>query len=158
MRDLMAIHVVRHADAGRRADWDGPDDERPLSRRGRGQADDIASELTLAAPARILSSPLVRCVETVQPLADALGIAVQLHPGLAEGAPLGETLSLMAEVASETVVVCSHGDVIPPLLRHLADRGARVQGSDPEVAKGSIWVVQGVHAALCAPEAAHAVS
>lgn len=154
----MAIHVVRHADAGRRADWDGPDDGRPLSGRGRGQADDIASQLALVAPTRIVSSPLVRCVETVQPLADALGLPVQLHPALAEGAPLDQTLSLVAEVGSETVVLCSHGDVIPPLLRHLAGGGATVRGSDPEVAKGSIWVVEGVRATIGEPEAAHAVS
>ncbi|MCM3523284.1 transcription-repair coupling factor, partial [Curtobacterium sp. P97] len=42
--------LVRHASAGERADFDGPDDLRPLDGRGRAQADRLAQVLTAFAP------------------------------------------------------------------------------------------------------------
>ncbi|OMQ14938.1 NUDIX hydrolase, partial [Modestobacter sp. VKM Ac-2676] len=65
--------LIRHASAGERGDWDGPDDERPLDRRGRGQADALAAVLPAFGPARVLTAPPLRCRETVTPLED-LGV------------------------------------------------------------------------------------
>jgi 8-oxo-dGTP diphosphatase len=139
----MAVHLVRHADAGKRDRWHGPDEERPLTDAGRARAAALVQELSLLAPTRILSSPLIRCVQTVQPLADALGLAVEPHPALAEGASLDETWSLLESlVGDRAVVLCSHGDVIPPLLERLQRRGVPVQGEGRDVAKGSVWSVE----------------
>ena len=139
----MAVHLIRHADAGHRGSWGGPDGERPLSVRGRAQAAALADELSPAAPRRILSSPLVRCVETVQPLADALELVVEPHPALAEGARREDTWALLEALAGdEDAVLCSHGDVIPPLLDRLQRRGIPVQGAGRHVAKGSVWTVE----------------
>ena len=139
----MAVHLIRHADAGHRGSWGGPDGERPLSVRGRAQAAALADELSPAAPRRILSSPLVRCVETVQPLADVLGLMVEPHPALAEGALIEDSWALLEALAGdEDAVLCSHGDVIPPLLGRLERRGIPVQGAGHHVAKGSVWTVE----------------
>jgi 8-oxo-dGTP diphosphatase len=139
----MAVHLVRHADAGKRDRWHGPDEERPLTEAGRARAAALVQELSPVAPTRILSSPLVRCVETVQPLADALGLVVELHPALAEGASPDETWSLLERlVGGRQVVLCSHGDVIPPLLERLQRRGVPIQGGGRDVAKGSVWSIE----------------
>lgn len=139
----MTVHIIRHADAGRRGSWHGPDEERPLNAAGRTRAAALATELAATSPTRILSSPLIRCVETVQPLADALGIVVEPHPALAESADLDETWALLEElVGSERAVLCSHGDVIPPLLDRLQRRGVPILGADQDVAKGSVWTVE----------------
>ena len=139
----MAVHLIRHADAGRRGSWDGPDGERPLVHAGRAQAEALADELASLRPQRILSSPLVRCVQTVQPLADALGIVVEPHPALAEGADLDATWALLEALAGDQdTVLCSHGDVIPPLLDRLARRGLPVQGAGHDVTKGSVWTIE----------------
>lgn len=139
----MAVHLVRHADAGRRGSWDGPDGERPLVAAGRAAAHALIDELRPAQPRRILSSPLVRCVETVQPLASSLGLLVELHPALAEGADLEESWALLEALgADEEAVLCSHGDVIPPILDRLARRGILAQGPDRDVAKGSVWTIE----------------
>lgn len=138
----MAVHVIRHADAGSRGSWHGPDEERPLVAGGRAQAAALVGQLLDARPRRILSSPLVRCVQTVQPLADALGIEVERHPSLAEGARHEDAWALLESLAGdEDAVLCSHGDVIPPLLERLARRGVPVHGAGHHVAKGSVWTI-----------------
>lgn len=139
----MAVHLIRHADAGRRGSWHGPDTERPLVPAGRAQAEALAGELAPLRPQRILSSPLIRCVQTVQPLADALGVVVEPHPALAEGADLDATWALLEALAGdEEAVLCSHGDVIPPLLDRLVRRGVPVQGAGHDVTKGSVWTIE----------------
>ncbi len=139
----MAVHLIRHADAGRRGSWHGPDPERPLVPAGRAQAEALAGELAPLRPKRILSSPLIRCIETVQPLADALGVVVEPHPALAEGADPDATWALLEALAGdEEAVLCSHGDVIPPLLDRLVRRGLPVQGAGRGVTKGSVWTIE----------------
>lgn len=139
----MAVHLVRHANAGRRGSWDGPDGERPLVASGRAAALELVGQLRSTRPRRILSSPLVRCVQTVQPLADALTLVVEPHPALDEGAPLEATWALLEALVGEgEAVLCSHGDVIPPVLDRLARRGFLVPGPERDVAKGSVWSVE----------------
>ena len=64
---MPTLLLVRHARAGDRSDWDGPDDLRPLDPRGREQARRLAEVLPLFRPDDLLSAPPVRCMETVEP-------------------------------------------------------------------------------------------
>lgn len=139
----MALLLVRHADAGDPGRWQGADADRPLSRRGRRRAEELARELGALPIARVLSSPALRCLETVRPLAAAAGVEVERHPALAEGSELDRTWALLEalEVGGHDVVVCSHGDVLPAVLDRLARRGIAVHGSDRHVTKGSVWRV-----------------
>ena len=138
----MRLYVVRHADAGGRSSWDGPDETRPLTKRGRHQADAIAEDLRSAGLTRLVSSPYRRCTQTLVPLAAHLGVAVESDERLAEGAGGDNALTLADELRkeSEAAVVCSHGDVIPELLRILKATTARFR--DPFIwPKASTWVV-----------------
>ena len=138
----MRLYVVRHAHAGSRSSWDGPDDARPLTTKGRKQAAAIAETLASTGASRLVSSPSRRCTQTLEPLADMLGVRVEDDARLAEGADGVDALGLADELAKEheTAVVCSHGDVIPEMLRILKATTARFK--DPFVwPKGSIWVV-----------------
>ena len=138
----MRLYVVRHADAGGRSSWDGPDETRPLTNRGRHQADAIAEDLRSAGVTRLVSSPYRRCTQTLVPLAAHLGVAVESDERLAEGAGGDDALALADELRkeSEAAVVCSHGDVIPELLRILKATTARFR--DPFIwPKASTWVV-----------------
>jgi phosphohistidine phosphatase SixA len=138
----MRLYVVRHAHAGNRSSWDGPDEERPLSNRGRRQADAIAEDLRSAGATRLVSSPYRRCTQTLDPLARRLGLAVERDDRLTEGAGAGGALALADELRKEpeAAVVCSHGDVIPELLRIFKATTARFvnQFIWP---KASTWVV-----------------
>ena len=138
----MRLYVVRHAHAGSRSSWDGSDETRPLTNRGRRQADAIADDLRSARVTRLVSSPYRRCVQTLDPLARQLRLPVESDVRLAEGAGGAAALELADELAKEphAAVVCSHGDVIPELLRILKATTTRFR--DPFIwPKGSTWAV-----------------
>lgn len=132
--------LVRHANAGSRSAWDGPDRDRPLSHAGRAQALALAGNLEKYSPARLISSPYVRCVETLQPLAGLLGLEVETDDSLGEGRAY-ETLELMRGLAGSDVALCTHGDVIPEVLQALAAEDGVDLGPYPRQAKGSVWVL-----------------
>jgi len=138
----MRLYVVRHAHAGSRSSWNGSDESRPLTNRGRHQADAIAEGIRSAGVTRLVSSPYRRCTQTLDPLAGHLGLDVERDDRLTEGAGGDRALALADELRKEpeAAVVCSHGDVIPELLRILKATTARFR--DPFVwPKGSTWVV-----------------
>ena len=132
----MTIRLVRHAKAGSRHNFAGPDDDRPLTKKGLVQAAGLGEVLAPKHPTRLLSSPLLRCVETLQPLADAVGLAVEIDARLAEGSSYGAVLDLIEQLP-EGSVLCSHGDVIPAVIDLLRDSGVPITGRGCE--KGSIW-------------------
>ena len=141
----MTVLVVRHAKAGDRERWSGADHERPLSKRGRAQADALVALLPPLAGTpvgRVLSSSYVRCRQTVEPFAAAVGLAVEDEPALAEGQPLSATLALIARLGPAPAVLCSHGDVIADLVTWLAMRELVEPSGDLRWAKGSTWVVE----------------
>ena len=134
----MPLLFVRHGNAGRRSAYKGDDRVRPLSKRGRVQAQALVDLLSQYRPQRILSSPYVRCCETVQPTAEALGLPVESIEELAEGhGP--DAIRLMRRMAGESAVLCSHGDIAQEVLGELGDR----DGDAPSrLQKGEVWVVQ----------------
>ena len=140
----MRLYVVRHAHAGSRSSWDGPDATRPLSKKGRRQAARIADELAGAGITRLVSSPAARCVQTLEPLGERLGLTVDADGRLLEGATGSEALGLADELSTgngQAVAVCSHGDVIPELLRELRHHGG-TRIDDPFLwPKASTWIV-----------------
>ena len=127
----MTSVLLRHAAAGDRWDWDGDDFHRPLDARGRRQAAEFVELFRPLGVRRVVSSPYVRCVETVKPLAAALELPVELDDRLAEGAGPGAD-ELLRE---DGVVCCTHGDVAEQLLGRGLKKGASVVISDGEVVR-----------------------
>jgi phosphohistidine phosphatase SixA len=121
--------LVRHASAGDRADWDGDDRLRPLDPRGRRQAAELVELLQPFEVNRVVSSPYLRCVETVEPLAAALGLRIERDERLAEGAGRA-ALELVRE---DGAVWCTHGDVVRELVDHGLKKCAAVVLSDGRV-------------------------
>jgi 8-oxo-dGTP diphosphatase len=136
----VTIYLVRHARAGNRRAWKGEDDLRPLSPSGHRQADAITETLTGVGAERVVSSPYVRCRQTVDPVAQRLRLPVELSDALAEGAPVSETMRLMDKLITETTVLCTHGDVVEKVLEHLRAHGVPLD--DRRLVKGSIWVFE----------------
>lgn len=125
----MTSVLLRHASAGDRDDWDGPDLLRPLDRRGRRQAAELVELLRPYGLRRILSSPYVRCLETVEPLGAALGLPVEEDERLTEGAGPGAR-ELLQE---DGVLACTHGDIVFEMLGDNLKKGAAVVLQDGEV-------------------------
>jgi 8-oxo-dGTP diphosphatase len=136
----MTLLFVRHAIALRREDWTRDDDLRPLTPRGYQQAEALPALLEPYAVDRILSSPSTRCVETVQPLAARLGLPVEEIDELAEGS--GAKALARIDGLPGTIVVCSHGDVLPELVSAL-EPSVRTPDGEMDLDKGSTWVVEG---------------
>lgn len=139
----MTIFLVRHGSAGMRRDGDPLDTERHLDEVGLEQAAAIARHLAgrhgEEPITRVLTSPAARCVETVAPTAAELGLTLEPADDLFEGTDVEVAWRLAAGLADQGVsaVLCSHGDVIPELIRRARMRGMDSTGSGCR--KGSIW-------------------
>jgi broad specificity phosphatase PhoE len=135
-------YLIRHAKAGDRSAWTQADELRPLSPAGRRQAEGIADRFASEPIARAVSSPAVRCVETIQPLADRLGLTVEKDVALMEGSgPDGAKRLVLAAATDGPIALCTHGDVIWELLSELDGAGARLTDGLP-AKKGSVWVLR----------------
>jgi broad specificity phosphatase PhoE len=136
----VSVLLIRHAYAGARKDWGGDDRLRPLSGKGRRQANGLVDLAEVYAPQRVFSSPYVRCLQTVEPLGSRLSLRVEPMEELAEGSGAA-ALALVRAFADEKVAMCTHGDVIPEVLVALADEDRLDLGHRPRQAKGSVWVL-----------------
>lgn len=137
--------LVRHAKAGSRAEWTDVDELRPLSHNGRKQLEGIREFGKVYGADRVFSAPLVRCVQTVQPVADDLGVRVVAEELLAE-----KTYTAMAAAAERRIsgiladggvpVLCTQGGVIPDLVSRLAEASG-LPMARPQSRKGSVWAL-----------------
>lgn len=137
----MSILLIRHTHAGERSRWGDDDRARPLSERGVLQAHALVGHLQDQPLDRILTSPYTRCVQSVQPLAEARGIAVEHSDVLAEGTAREAIGVLLSNLTGQDVALCSHGDVIQAALFWLADHDVDV-GNDLRLQKASTWIIE----------------
>ena len=133
--------VVRHADAGDKGSWKGPDHLRPLSPTGGRQAEGLVIRLEDYPVDRILSSPTRRGQQTVQPL--ARDRFLEIEPLAALGVDAGPTQlrTLFWDRALHNVVLCTHGEAIGRLLGELVAEGLVVEGP-LDWPEGSTWLLQ----------------
>lgn len=139
--------LLRHAPAGTRQAWEHGDELRPLDAAGLVMAETLAGLLAAYGPARVVASATARCVATVLPYVrrtgadlrtvDAFTVRAGVPPDLARArAHLGALLD-----EGVPTVVCTHGELVPELVR--AAR-ARLRGDPPEaagLAKGEFQVL-----------------
>ncbi len=136
----MVIYLARHGSAGHRATDDEVNTARRLDQTGDQQALALAEFIGPEPVEIVISSPAVRCVETVQPTASRFGLEVQRHDALNEGTDIDEAYELVQSLArtSPRAVACSHGDVIPEIIARASGRGMSV-ATKAGCAKGSVW-------------------
>lgn len=135
---MPTVLLIRHASAGSRQRWVGPDTQRPLSEKGAIQAQGLADALARHRVGRVLSSPALRCRQTVEPLARQLGLEVETRKELREGSDPTRAIDLMERLAGEHPALCTHGDVMPEVVELLARRGMEIDGPVGNN-KGSWW-------------------
>jgi broad specificity phosphatase PhoE len=133
--------VVRHADAGDKRGWKGPDLLRPLSAAGQRQAEGLVVRLEDYPIERVLCSPSLRCVQTVRPLAADRFLGIEPLAALGVEASPAEVLGVFWDPALRNAVLCTHGETIGGLLGRLAADG--LTATDPlDWPKGSTWLLQ----------------
>ena len=133
--------LVRHADAGVKRTWTGPDRLRPLSPDGHLQAEGLVVRLEDYPVERILCSPTLRCRQTVEPLARDRLLRIESVPALGVDASAAELLRFFWDLELQNSVLCTHGEGIGLLLTQLiADE---LVADDPlEWPKGSTWLLE----------------
>jgi 8-oxo-dGTP diphosphatase len=141
LRSTRTLFVVRHAVAGSRQHWSDPDHIRPLTKKGWRQAYALADRLAPEGIERLVSSPYVRCMQTLEPLGEMLGLEVEEHPALAEGRDMGATMNLFGELSGTNAALSSHGDIIPSAIFRLSETGTMLSDPIYFCKKGSIWAV-----------------
>jgi 8-oxo-(d)GTP phosphatase len=119
----MTVMLIRHASAGDREDWPGNDRHRPLDKKGHKQAKKLVDLLARYEVDRVLSSPFDRCVQSVEPLAHARGLEIELRDELGEELQLGAGAALVQSLLPENAVVCGHGGLSDVLVGESQKKG-----------------------------------
>jgi phosphohistidine phosphatase SixA len=135
--------LLRHADAGVRAEWRGSDEWRGLSPLGWEQAEEVAARLGGLPLRRVLSSPSLRCRQTVVPLARGLLVDVEPEPELAVGADPERLLRLLQDPETEWAVLCTHRETLEALFATLALAHPVTPAGSLPMEKAAAWLLRG---------------
>ncbi len=135
--------LVRHAHAGSKRRWSGPDEERLLTERGLSEAHGVAAALRAQPPFRLISSPLIRCRQTLWPAAVSFDLEIEVDTALAPDASLDETLALVTDPGTDGCILCTHGEVLTRLLDLWRADGSPRIPADATTAKGAAWSLSG---------------
>ncbi|MFC4602303.1 NUDIX hydrolase [Rhodococcus kronopolitis] len=143
--DTTTVLLVRHAKAGRRARFTGEDTDRPLDKHGRTQALALSKLLQAFGATEIHAADRARCIQTMEPLAAALGVGIDVEPALSEESYTEDPAaarSLARKIAARggVQVICSQGGVIPDLVTWWAERDGLTL-PPARNRKGSTWVL-----------------
>jgi 8-oxo-(d)GTP phosphatase len=142
-----SVLLVRHASAGSRAKWNGEDVLRPLDEGGAEQAEELVRLLSRFGVEDIVSADYVRCVETVRPLSESIGVPVREEPLLGERGFPGheeEALELVRSLGRPggAAVACSQRGVIPELVGRLAEQDhVKLEDLEQGLKKGGVWAL-----------------
>jgi len=146
--------LIRHAHAGDKQRWDGPDNLRPLSADGHAEAAGLVVRLEDYPASRILSSPTFRCHQTVHPLARDRWLRIHLDEALGVDVEPAGVLALLEDPQLSDAVVCTHGEVIGQVLTRLVADGLAVD-QPLTWPKGSTWPLQAPTDDLRTPATSH---
>jgi 8-oxo-dGTP diphosphatase len=147
--------VVRHAKAKPRSSWSKAEGDRPLAATGMRQAQAVGRLLQAWKPARIVSSPWLRCVATIAPYAKAADAKVKLNEALTEhrhGRSPHKTAAAVEALFDKqrAVALCTHRPALPTVLKQLEKHmNSRLRdelpSSDPYLAPGEMIVCHVAH-------------
>jgi len=138
---MTRVQLIRHAKAKNRLAWEEPDHLRPLTKRGRREAEAIAVRLQADPPTRLVSSPYLRCVQTLEPAAIGLVLPIETTDVLAEGRGGDGAAELLLSLARDgSVACCTHGDVVFEVAALVASAGVTLDGPR-DVPVASAWLL-----------------
>jgi 8-oxo-dGTP pyrophosphatase MutT (NUDIX family)/phosphohistidine phosphatase SixA len=140
--DTVPIVVLRHATALNRKNWSGADADRPLTRTGQAEAEDLVPMLAAYGDSTLVTSPWTRCVETLAPAAADSGTELLPEPALAEDADPEASRSWLRHVlkAQRSVIACTHRPVVPELLGE-SPLGQVIRAGRRALEPGEAWVL-----------------
>ena len=144
--DTQTVLIVRHGTAGSKSRYKGDDRKRPLDKHGRAQAESLVGQLLAFGAGELYAADRVRCHQTLEPLAEELGVTHPQRAGVDRGGLFRRIASaarqrvLEIAAAGGTPVICTQGKVIPDLIAWWCDRDG-VRPDKSRNRKGSTWVL-----------------
>lgn len=143
--DSRTVLIVRHGTAGSKSRYKGDDRKRPLDKHGRAQAESLVGQLLAFGANELYAADRLRCHQTLEPLAEELGVTIHNEPALTEEAYSDNRKTArhrILEIASAggTPVICTQGKVIPDLIAWWCERD-KVRPDKSRNRKGSTWVM-----------------
>jgi phosphohistidine phosphatase SixA len=134
--------LLSHAHAAGHTKVDALDSFRALSPAGWAQADGLSAELGGVVDFRcLLSSPSLRCRQTLMPLAQALGLDIDPVPELARSAGVDGVLRLLCSEAAHGAALCTHPEMVAGALMRLRRDGVAL-GLSVTAAAASAWLIE----------------
>ena len=138
----MKLYLVRHARTETRRSWQGDELLRPLSEGGHEEAVALARAFRGEPLVRVVSSPALRCQQTVQPLTQATGVPIAVDDRLGVGEGVERALECFPRPDEGPTLFCTDGELIPSILRFFELTDADIDAQIP-CKKGSVWVLRG---------------
>ncbi len=143
--DTHTVLVVRHGKAGTKQRYKDDDRKRPLDKYGRAQAESLVPQLLAFGATSLYAADRVRCIQSLDPLADELGAQISREPLLTEEdypKDRDRARARVLEIAAteDTPVICTQGKVIPDLIQWWCERDGVVPDKSRN-RKGSMWVL-----------------
>ena len=154
--DTQTVLIVRHGTAGSKSRYKGDDRMRPLDKRGRAQAESLVGQLLAFGASTLFAADRARCHQTIEPLAEELGVQIHNEPLLTEEAYADDRKAArrrILEIAAGegTPVICTQGKVIPDLIDWWCERDG-VRPDKSRNRKGSTWVMSSWKGSLVAAD------
>ena len=143
--DTKPFILLRHAKAITRDEWQGDDDDRPLDSTGQNQASRLLSIYQVYNLEQIHTSDAVRCYDTVNPIAKAFGINLEVTGKLSES-----TYKKDREKAFDyakdlikvdaRILLCSHNPILPKMLNKLTKK-SDIDADEGKLSPADGWVI-----------------
>ncbi|HZP52460.1 NUDIX domain-containing protein [Actinocrinis sp.] len=141
--DTVPIVLLRHGTAEKRGP-EYPDDQiRPLAAVGHWQSEILSSVLPCFGALQVITSPAVRCVDTVRPFARKQQTIINTEATLSEEAHAADHEAAASWLRAlitkgEPALVCSHREVLDSMLASVLDEAAEEQAA-PRSMNGRAW-------------------
>ncbi len=128
----MKLYLLRHGKADW-PNWDKPDDERPLTRKGKKEMRSVAKLLRKLEvdSAVILSSLLPRALETAEIVGKCLGVPLQQERALGKGFNAAKLRDILKRNEVDELMLVGHEPDFSGVIR-------AVMGGDVKLAKGGV--------------------
>jgi phosphohistidine phosphatase SixA len=141
----VAVVIIRHACAGDKRGWPGRDLDRPLDPTGVQQANVLASHFAGRPCHRIVSSPALRCVQTVTPVAQLLDVTIEQAEDVGCDGDAVRLRALALSLDAHAGIICTHGELMRPLLDDFRRDGTPITSSRSDTdwltGKGTAWTL-----------------
>jgi phosphohistidine phosphatase len=143
------VYLIRHGEADW-PNWDRPDDERPLSKKGEAEAKRVAKFLRRvgAEPLLIFTSPLPRAKQTASIFAKRLCLELRVEADLAKGFTAAKFKRIVTDNDVKEMVLVGHEPDFNKVIRaltgcdvHLSKCGVALLELGDSAAKGKLrWL------------------